>query len=460
MKPVVFLGPSLSIEAARGILDAEYLPPVAQGDVYRALDRNPPAIGIIDGYFDRVASVWHKEILWALTQGIHVMGAASMGALRAVELAPFGMIGVGEVFRAFHLGEIDDDDEVAVSHAAAEHGFRPLSDAMVNIRATIRAAIKACIVSQSTAERLLSLAKSLPYAERSFRRLGVVALESGIEAEEARAWSEFTRTNVVDQKGLDAAMLLRFMASFLAASPPPVRPRFRFEHTDAWENARLRLVEPSQRDVAVPSSDLSSLLEEVRVLGHWPRVRAGALARALALKGPGAPEPPAPDAIRSAAEEFRREHDLIQAHEFATWRTDHGLEDEVALTAFFTDEATVRAVTLAWAPTLERRVADHLRAIGEWRRFAGRAQQKAAALRARTQESPTLSDVGESEGDVWRWYFEQVLERRPPANREVYARGAGFEDAHALLRAVLRERCFREIGGNRHFADEMVCNPT
>ena len=56
----------------------------------------PGAIGVIDGYFDGVPSVWHKEILWALSQGIRVFGGASMGALRAAELDGFGMTGVSD----------------------------------------------------------------------------------------------------------------------------------------------------------------------------------------------------------------------------------------------------------------------------------------------------------------------------------------------------------------------------
>ena len=47
-------------------------PPVGQGDVYRAATRyRPRAIGIVDGYFHQVPSVWHKEILWAMAEGIH-----------------------------------------------------------------------------------------------------------------------------------------------------------------------------------------------------------------------------------------------------------------------------------------------------------------------------------------------------------------------------------------------------
>ncbi len=99
MNVIVFTGPTLSASDARKELEALYLPPAAQGDVYRAARTRPVAIGIIDGVFDQVPSVWHKEILWAMSQGIHVFGSASMGALRAAEIAAFGMTGVGEIFR-------------------------------------------------------------------------------------------------------------------------------------------------------------------------------------------------------------------------------------------------------------------------------------------------------------------------------------------------------------------------
>src|SRR5688572_32760283 len=51
--------------------------------------------------------------------GVRVFGAASMGALRAAELQPFGMIGVGQVFQAYRRGHLTDDDEVAVAHGPA-----------------------------------------------------------------------------------------------------------------------------------------------------------------------------------------------------------------------------------------------------------------------------------------------------------------------------------------------------
>ena len=113
------------------------MPPVAQGDVYRAALSRPRAIGIIDGYFSGAPSVWHKEILWAMSEGVPVFGAASMGALRAAELHEFGMRGIGRIFEAFRDGVLEDDDEVAVVHGPAEIGYLPASEAMVNIRATL-----------------------------------------------------------------------------------------------------------------------------------------------------------------------------------------------------------------------------------------------------------------------------------------------------------------------------------
>ena len=48
MTVYVFTGPTISAAGARQELDAVYLPPVSQGDVYRVARLKPRAIGIID----------------------------------------------------------------------------------------------------------------------------------------------------------------------------------------------------------------------------------------------------------------------------------------------------------------------------------------------------------------------------------------------------------------------------
>src|SRR5262249_38218406 len=91
---IVFAGPSLPRREILRLFPADLRPPAARGDVWRAMLDSPRVIVLIDGVFESQPSVWHREILEALAAGITVFGASSMGALRAVELASDGMIGV------------------------------------------------------------------------------------------------------------------------------------------------------------------------------------------------------------------------------------------------------------------------------------------------------------------------------------------------------------------------------
>ena len=189
MKPFIFIGPTLSVEQAQSHLDAVYLPPVKYGDVYRITQLyQPQVIGIIDGYFNQVPAVWHKEILWAISQGASVFGAASMGALRAVELGPQGMIGLGKIFEAYkksvlppYVDEIfEDDDEVAVTHAPGELGYKALSEAMVNIRFTLAKAQQQQVIDLQSRNTLISIAKALFYPQRSFQLILDLARQEGM----------------------------------------------------------------------------------------------------------------------------------------------------------------------------------------------------------------------------------------------------------------------------------------
>lgn len=233
MKCVVFLGPTLPVSEASRILDATYLPPAGQGDLLRAALEGPKVILLIDGYFERIPAVWHKEILFAMAQGIHVLGASSMGALRAAELADYGMEGVGEIYAAFASGALEDDDEVAVAHAAREDGFRVASDAMVNIRATISAASGA--LSRDTATALVAIAKGLFYPDRHFARILELGREAGLSSHELDRIRTFLRTGRIDQKRRDAITALELVRGRLEEGISPKSVTYRFEHTDAWD---------------------------------------------------------------------------------------------------------------------------------------------------------------------------------------------------------------------------------
>lgn len=183
LKPVVFAGPSVHGLAGDLFDDLDVFPPAARGDILRAVGQGRRVIGLIDGYFNSTPSVWHKEILFALQEGCRVYGAASMGALRAAECFPFGMVGVGAIFTDYQAGRRQSDADVAVSHAPAELGYCPLTLALVDAEATLSAALKGGFIAERAHDALLKAATGLHFSTRTWVR---VLSETGLsEAESA-----------------------------------------------------------------------------------------------------------------------------------------------------------------------------------------------------------------------------------------------------------------------------------
>lgn len=153
---------------------------------------------------------WHKEILWAIQEGVTVLGGASLGALRAFECAPFGMIGVGEVFRRYASGELVDDSDVAQSHGPAELGCIPVTDAFVNVEATLRNAEREGSIDAASAEALIVEARAI-----FFKELTLDALARHFEADPAKAelLCATLASHYVDIKRQDALELLTRLAA-------------------------------------------------------------------------------------------------------------------------------------------------------------------------------------------------------------------------------------------------------
>lgn len=239
----MFAGPSLPPRARPDDPRIEWRPPVKQGELYRAALTGPAVIGVIDGYFEVTPTVWHKEILWAMAQGIHVFGAASIGALRAAELDVFGMRGIGRIYEMYRDGSLEDDDEVAVLHGPEELGYPPLTEAMVDIRATLEEAARSGIVSAEIAETLTAIAKSLFYKERSYEAVLSCCANFGLPAAPLRALAEWLPAGQIDQKRSDAEAMLDGIRGLLAAGTPPLRVAYGLAETAAWEAARRRVDE-------------------------------------------------------------------------------------------------------------------------------------------------------------------------------------------------------------------------
>ncbi len=264
---VVFSGPSLSPSEARGLAPCLALPPAARGDVLRALRQRPRAIVLLDGRFEQVPSVWPRELLAALDAGVTVFGAASLGALRAVELAPFGMIGVGGIFRAYRDGLLIDDAEVALLHADAEHDHRPLTVPLVQARAAASAALAAGALRRPEALALVRAAERLFYQDRRWPKL---------VAEASRRWSSRSKSRFAawlqagppDPKREDAIECLRVVRIFLesGASGPTVRPR----PASSWLR-RARLLDSPPAAGRAPRDPLEEAGLRRLLLAGWAR---------------------------------------------------------------------------------------------------------------------------------------------------------------------------------------------
>lgn len=357
----VFVGPSLPAARVQALLqdaDALVLPPAAQGDIYRAARRMPAAIGLVDGYFGEAPAVWHKEILWTLKQGIPVLGAASMGALRAAELAAFGMVGIGAIFAAYRDGELVDDDEVALCHAPAELGYVPLSEPLVNIRATLAAALQAGVVDVDTHDAALRVGRAIHYPQRSWDELLQRLPDAGYDGAALRAWLPAGR---VDQKALDAEALLR---AIVADVPPPRVDHWHFEHTAMWDELVRVSGQGAVSPSAVGADRVFRQLETDRT-AWWSAMQAG-MARLLATdaarrEGKAVSE----DELLSALEDLRRDRGLASPEAFQSWLDANDLDTD-ALVSLLANQVRLQWMVSHLQADLEPHVLDHLKLTGAY----------------------------------------------------------------------------------------------
>lgn len=205
MRPVVFLGMSLKPSQARKILDADYRGPVKRGDL-PLLDEKVRYVGIIDGVFMNDCSVGHREIMALLKRGVTVVGGGSMGALRASELSDVGMVGVGRIFEMYLNGEIEGDDEVALIFNPETND--PLSEPLVNIRATLAMAVERGLLEADVSASILEKVRSEFFPKRSMSLTVELAREE-LEPGAFRDFADFVEKSPFDLKKSDAIAVLQ-----------------------------------------------------------------------------------------------------------------------------------------------------------------------------------------------------------------------------------------------------------
>jgi len=447
----IFIGPTISVKEAGRELKAIYLPPAAEGDVYRVGLQRPRAIGIIDGYFQSVPAVRHKEILWAMSRGIHVFGCASIGALRAAELAPFGMEGVGTVFQLYRDGVLEDDDEVAIVHGPADLGYPVGSEAMVNIRRTLAEARRRGVISDKVRIELESIGKELFYPDRNYRVLLCVAADRMVSKTQLKRLEKWLPTNRVDQKKQDAVAMLRAMHRRLTNGLKPKQVSYSFEHTVMWESAlqhsgKRRIDSKGQPSVV----DLDALLDELRLNGaEYNRHCQLARERFLAIREADRLSVRiAPTRKRKTEKEFRQQRQLVSAADLAHWIRKNDMTNS-EFEALMMEEARMKWINERTQFTLLGLIPQQLRLSGNYPALVTRASAKRRLLQSIGLDNPSLKDAGLSVNELFRWHFEKILRVPVPKNIGIYARNLGYTSADAFRRVLLKEYIFRRFRGRK-----------
>jgi len=211
MKTIVFSGPSISEAEVQRLAACSHAPPIKRGDLAAADDHD--VFVILDGEFGQSMSVTPKEILAVLGRGKTVIGAASMGALRASELDRSGMIGVGWVYEYFRGCAVRRDADVALVYSPFD--FKPMTVPMVDLEYWMQQAAAAGLIRSKEKALLLKLARGIFFADRTPDNL-MGALRRAIAGDTLDALLAFSGGTIPSVKSADAAEAVRLGVSMAA----------------------------------------------------------------------------------------------------------------------------------------------------------------------------------------------------------------------------------------------------
>jgi hypothetical protein len=212
--PIVYLGPSLSGSDAESALPGcDLRGPICRGDLYRDRLDGGSVFVIIDGVFLQEPAVPPREILDVLRDGAVVVGASSMGALRAAECWPAGMRGLGTIYRLYRRGALLSDDEVILVYSSDGSTYQSRSVPLINVRYALSRALHKGRLGLPAAERVVASAQRLHFSERCWP---VILSNAGVLDTDGELQ---TLVSSLDLKREDAARCLRTVARWLADAP-------------------------------------------------------------------------------------------------------------------------------------------------------------------------------------------------------------------------------------------------
>ncbi|WP_291860397.1 TfuA-like protein [Bradyrhizobium sp.] len=206
-KTIVFSGPSIAAAGIRRLAAATHAPPIKRGDLAAVDDYD--IVVILDGEFGQNRSVSPKEILAVLERGKTVIGASSMGALRASELDRCGMIGVGWVYDHFRQCAIRRDADVALVYSPFD--FKPMTVPIVDVEYWMEQASAAGLIPDRERTLALKAARKIFFAERTADGL-LASLRRILGSRMLESLLAFSGGTIPSVKSADAVEAVRLSA--------------------------------------------------------------------------------------------------------------------------------------------------------------------------------------------------------------------------------------------------------
>ena len=265
---------------------------------------------------------------------------------------------------------------MAVLHSPAEMGYLQVSEAMVNIRATLNRAAADGVIDTAAAKRLIAVGRSIFWKQRSYDALLAAAKDAGADVlARLRAWLPKHKVN---QKREDAIAMLQRIAADCAATNEPRQVDFDFQHTVAWDAILHRFTGSEDGGVIV---DREELLDELRLTpGAFATIRRKALLRALAgREADRRGLEPTIAQLQNTLRDFRRAAGLASPSALEEWMQGAGLTRDEFL-RLMNEEARLASLEESLGGAIDRALLDELRLDGAFTHLLGRAREKQAKL--------------------------------------------------------------------------------
>ena len=295
-----------------------------------------------------------------------------MGALRAVECAKYGMVGIGTVFEWYRDHIITADDEVALTHEDEDSGFRSSSLPLVNIRASLSDAVESGNLSREIADETLRWAKLLYYPDRNVPQILLECQHGGLDAADQQCVREVLTTGYRDIKAADARTLLRKLARASAGEEDiPKAVPFKFGGSASFDTL-------FDLDRVIHSDDNGLRVSLQSVAGYaalyysdFEEIRRRALERQVTLFfGLMLTISPSPEEVRNERTRFLASRGIKDNAELNQWR-DANCVSHSHFAQLMVEEALCRRVR-NWAVSLRsfdrgcRALMDQMRIDGKF----------------------------------------------------------------------------------------------